>query len=149
MQWLMDTLFSNSAYNVINNICALCALGPKYPQKRQKKFFRAYARTNLIVWPTFGEAHATPLLLPDGSWHPKLYQYQFQDQNKIFSTTNSSVRQFQAKLLIQRSRCNSRIIYQSRARYSCRFRLNRNNWKRERQHTLAYAKAVRNKHGRK
>ena len=46
----MDTFISNSAYNVIN-LYDICALGPKYPQKRRKIFFRAYATTNLIVWP--------------------------------------------------------------------------------------------------
>ena len=46
----MDTFISNSAYNVIN-LYDICALGPKYIQKRRNFFFRAYARTNLIVWP--------------------------------------------------------------------------------------------------
>ena len=45
----MDTLFGNSAYNVIN--LNDMRIGSQISTKKAKKNFRAYARTNLIVWP--------------------------------------------------------------------------------------------------
>ena len=70
MQGFMDTFISNSAYNVINVYDM--RIESQISTNKAKKFFRAYARFNSIVWPYLwrGPRYATD----DVDYRPTIFK---------------------------------------------------------------------------